>query len=43
MTYEEINFKKPIEMDDYRECSDFVIQNMKESFTMQFRKKKIKL
>lgn len=28
MTYEEINFKKPNEMGDYRECSDFVIQNI---------------
>lgn len=28
MTYKEINFKKPVEMNDYRECSDFIIRSI---------------
>lgn len=28
MTYEKVKFKKPIEMKDYRECSDFIIENI---------------
>lgn len=30
MTYEEVNFKKPIETDEYRECSDYVIKNIEQ-------------
>ena len=28
MTYEELNFKEPIECEDYKQCSDFVIKQI---------------
>ena len=30
MTYEQVNFKKPIETEEYRECSDYVIKHIEQ-------------
>jgi hypothetical protein len=30
MTYENLNLKKPVESEDYEECSNFVVQSIEE-------------